>query len=77
MEKLNADKAAFFEKNTTSAYVQALKDLDLAKAIRAQQVSFGWATSELLHDSPEKRNRPEGWEDELLITHLAKLAGTE
>ena len=70
LEKLNAVKAAFFEKNTTSAYVQALKDSDLAKAIRAQQVSFDWATSELLHDSPEKRNRPEGWEDELLITHL-------
>jgi len=33
-------------------------------------VNFDWATSELVHDSPDKRDRPEGWEDDLLITQL-------
>ena len=68
--KLKEDKAAFFEANTTSTYLQALQDSNLAKDLRSRSVNFDWATSEMVHDSPYKRDRPEGWEDDLLITQL-------
>lgn len=70
LRELKADKAAFFEANTTSTYLQALRDSNLAKDLRSRSVKFDWATSKMVHDSPYKRDRPEGWEDDLLINQL-------
>jgi putative cardiolipin synthase len=71
LDVLRAEKASLFEKNTTSAYVDALNTSPLAKGIRDRTLAFSWSTAQLIHDSPEKKSRPEGWEDKLLISQLA------
>ena len=68
---LRSKKAAFFEKQSTSDYVQALKDSDLAKGLKDGSLAFSWADARVIHDSPKKEDLKKAGRDELLITQLA------
>lgn len=45
---------AFLDRETDSAYVQALKDTQLSRKIRAGDLVFSWGDAELIYDAPEK-----------------------
>lgn len=71
LDELRAEKTAFFGKNTTSVYVEALSNSPLAKTIRDHTLVLTWSVAQVIHDSPDKKERADGWEDELLISQLA------
>ena len=71
LDELRREREAFFEKHSTSAYVEALHDSPLAKALRENTLQPDWAPVELIHDSSEKKKDDEKWSEELLISQLA------
>ena len=62
--------ALFSGNNTSSAYVEALENSDLANALHAGSAQFKWAKARVIHDSSEKKARGENWQAELLISQL-------
>jgi putative cardiolipin synthase len=52
------------------AYINALEHSDLAVALQRDAVPFQWAEARLFHDTSEKGDRGEGWEEQLLISQL-------
>jgi putative cardiolipin synthase len=58
------------ESEAATAYIQALKNSDLANALRAGSAQFKWAEAKVIHDSSEKKVRGENWQAELLISQL-------
>ena len=78
LEKLKASEAAFLDRNGMSTYLDALRDSTLATALRTRFEAFDWVNAEVIHDAPDKRDRPAGWEDDLLMARLAPIvAGSE
>mgnify|MGYP003835781347 CR=1 FL=1 len=67
---LRARMAAFSKSVTAATYIGALKDSSLAQALRAGSAQFKWAEAKVIHDSPEKKERGEDWQSELLIFQL-------
>ncbi len=53
-----------------AAYVEALKNSELANALRSGSAHFKWAKATVIHDSSEKKARGENWQAELLISQL-------
>ncbi len=53
-----------------AAYVGALKNSELANALRAGSAHFKWAEAKVIHDSSEKKAHGENWQAELLISQL-------
>jgi putative cardiolipin synthase len=70
LEALRAEKQAFFESSSTTAYLQALDDSPLANAIRDQTLELRWAEAKIVHDSSEKKAHDADWQEELLISQL-------
>ena len=68
---LRSKKDAFFEKQSTSDYVQALTESDFAKGLKDGSLAFSWADARVIHDSPKKEDLKKAGRDELLITQLA------
>jgi len=62
--------AAFPQHAEAAAYIQALKNSDLANALRAGSAQFKWAEAKVIHDSSEKKARGKNWQAELLISQL-------
>jgi len=71
LDKLRMDLEVFYKEKQTSVYVDALKSSPFAMALKARSAEFSFAKAKVIHDSPEKLNREEGWKDELLISQLA------
>ncbi|CAB5083063.1 Cardiolipin synthase (EC phosphatidylethanolamine-utilizing, bacterial type ClsC [Olavius algarvensis associated proteobacterium Delta 3] len=71
LSALRSKKDAFFEKQSTSDYVQALKDSDLAKGLKDGSLAFSWAEARVIHDSPLKEDLKKAGKDKLLISQLA------
>ena len=71
LDQLRDTKQAFFEKSSTTSYLQALNDSPLANAMREQRVEFRWADGKIVHDSSEKKAHGDDWQKELLISQLA------
>jgi len=55
----------------TSAYVEALNNSELSKALAKGPLQYGFAKAVVIHDSAEKLTKRAGWKDELLMTQLA------
>ena len=71
VDALRGAEAAFYEKQSTSAYVRALTESDLAHGLAAHSLAFSWAEAQVIHDSPEKKTLGKSGTDELLISQLA------
>ncbi len=71
LEELRSEKTEFLQQQSTSAYIKALDDSDLANALRAKTVQFFWAPGKIIHDSSEKKAQDADWQGELLILQLA------
>jgi len=68
---LRSAKDAFYEKQSTSDYVKALTDSDLAKGLKDGSLAFSWSDARVIHDSPQKEDLKKAGTDELLISQLA------
>ncbi len=71
LDQLRSGREAFFDANSTSAYLQALRDSPLANGLRDNTVELRWAEAKIIHDSSEKKARDAEWQEELLISQLA------
>ena len=71
LSDLQSAKAAFYEKKSTSDYVKALADSDMAKGFKNGSIAFHWAKARVIHDSPQKQDLKNAGRDELLISQLA------
>ncbi|WP_319521693.1 phospholipase D family protein [uncultured Desulfosarcina sp.] len=70
LEDLRLRMAAFADSENAAAYIEALKNSNLANTLRAGRSQFEWAEAKVIHDSPEKKERGDNWESELLISQL-------
>jgi len=68
---LRSEKAAFFEKQSTSGYVKALTDSNLARGLQDGSLALSWAEARVIHDSPRKEELSQAGTEELLISQLA------
>jgi putative cardiolipin synthase len=68
---LRSKKQAFSEKQSTSDYVKALTDSDLARGLKDDSLAFDWSEARVIHDSPQKMDLKKAGSDELLISQLA------
>jgi len=71
LDALRSQKDAFFAKQSTSDYVVALTDSDLARRLNDDSVEFHWSEARIVHDSPLKEDQGRDGKDELLISQLA------
>ena len=71
VENLRSQKKAFFDKQSTSDYVKALHDSDLARGLKDGSLAFSWSEARVIHDSPQKEDLKKAGTDELLISQLA------
>jgi putative cardiolipin synthase len=72
-EQLTEQKEAlddFYWQQQATIYRNALETSELATALRAGSARFEWAEAEVIHDSSEKKERGENWQQELLISQL-------
>ena len=68
---LRSAKKAFFDKQSTSDYIMALGDSDLALGLKDGSLAFSWSEAMVIHDSPQKEDLKKAGTDELLISQLA------
>ena len=68
---LRSKKAAFYQEQSTSDYVEALTDSDLAKGLKDGSLAWSWSDARVIHDSPQKMDLKKAGTDELLISALA------
>ena len=68
---LRSRKKAFFDQQSTSSYVNALNDSDLANGLRDGSLAFSWSEARIIHDSPRKEDLKKAGTDELLMSQLA------
>jgi len=68
---LRNERSAFYENQSTSDYVQALTDSDLAHGLADGSLGFSWVEARVIHDSSEKATLGRAGKDELLISQLA------
>jgi len=54
LRKMREDLSKFVEKQETSAYLEALRNSDMAERLRNDQLEFDWGESQLLVDDPAK-----------------------
>jgi len=71
VDALRSASDAFYETQSTSAYVQALTESDFAHGLAARSLAFSWAEAQVIHDSPDKATAGKAGQDELLISQLA------
>ena len=71
VDALRAAEAAFYDQQSTSAYLRALTESDLARGLVGHSLAFSWAEAQVIHDSPEKKSLGKKGRDELLISQLA------
>jgi len=71
LDALRDARAAFYQKEATSSYVQALTDSGLAHGLADGSLQFSWAEAQVIHDSSLKQNLGKDGKDELLISQLA------
>jgi putative cardiolipin synthase len=68
---LRSKKDAFYASQSTSAYVKALNDSNLAKGLKDNSLALSWSDARVIHDSPQKEDLKRAGKDELLISQLA------
>jgi len=71
LANLRSAKEAFFKKQSTSDYVKALTDSDLARGLKDGSLAFDWSEARVIHDSPQKEDLKKAGRDELLMSQLA------
>ena len=71
LTNLREKKDAFIKKQSTSDYVKALTDSDLARGLKDGSLKFSWAEAQVIHDSPQKEDLKKAGRDKLLISQLA------
>ena len=70
LNDLRARMDVFSRQESTTAYIEALKNSELANALRSGSARFNWAEAKVIHDSSEKKVRNENYQAELLISQL-------
>jgi putative cardiolipin synthase len=71
LANLHSKKDAFFAEKSTSNYITALKDSDLARGLKEGSLAWSWSDARVIHDSPQKEDLKKKGTDELLISQLA------
>ena len=71
LQTLRDTADAFFRASNTTTYLQALDNSVLANGLRAGTVELKWGPGRIIHDSSQKKDRNENWQQELLISQLA------
>ena len=71
LDKQSNDLAAFYQQKQTSVYIDALMNSAFAEALRNKTAQFSFAQAKVIHDSPEKLTKGDGWKGELLMSQLA------
>ena len=71
LDDLRSKKAAFTDRQSTSDYVKALTDSDLARGLEDGSLALSWSDARVIHDSPQKVDLKKAGTDELLISQLA------
>jgi putative cardiolipin synthase len=70
LNDLRVGMHAFARQKAAAVYIEALKNSNLAIALREGRTQFNWAKAEVMHDASEKKIRDENWQAELLISQL-------
>jgi putative cardiolipin synthase len=70
LDDLRMRMDAFPRHEAAAVYIEALKNSDLANALRDGSAHFKWAEAKVIHDSSEKKARDENWQAKLLISQL-------
>ncbi len=70
LDVLRVRMDAFPRQEAATTYIEALKNSELANALRTGSAHFKWAEAKVIHDSSEKKVRDENWKAELLISQL-------
>ena len=70
LDILRKARADFYENHSTSDYVKALTDSNLAHGLADGSLSFSWAEAHVIHDSSQKKVLGKAGKDELLISKL-------
>lgn len=60
----------FRRQTEATRYLAALSDSHLARSLRAGTTDLAWTRAQVIHDSPEKKERGKNWKNELLISQL-------
>ncbi len=68
---LREARTAFYEKQATTDYVQALTESGLAHGLADSSLAFSWSEARVIHDSSHKKTLGKAGKDELLISQLA------
>ncbi len=71
LDALRNELAVLKEQEATVAYVDALKNSALAKAMMNHNAQFSIVEAVVIHDSSEKLTKGKDWQAELLISQLA------
>ncbi len=71
LDKLSKELGVFYQQNSTSVYIDALKKSVFVKALISKTARFAFAKAVVIHDSSEKQDKGEDWKEELLISQLA------
>ncbi len=71
LDKLRDHLAVFRGQEQAAVYIDAVEKSALAGALRNKTVRLGFAEARVIHDSPEKLDRGEGWKSETLMSQLA------
>lgn len=71
LESLRNQEEDFYANSSTSTYVEAVRNGDLAQSLRDGTAKLDWGSGTIIHDSWKKRDQSyDGWNDDLLITQL-------
>lgn len=68
---LHAQLENFYREDAAKRYISALTESKLARGLRAGTVAFDWARAQVIYDSPNKKERGDNRQKELLISQLA------
>ncbi|MEM7144521.1 MAG: phospholipase D family protein [Verrucomicrobiota bacterium] len=71
LEVLRNAREEFYQDNSTSRYVIALTQSDLAKGLADGSLAFSWSDARVISDSPLKKSLGKQGKDKLLISQLA------
>jgi putative cardiolipin synthase len=71
LDNLRRELAGLKEQEAAAAYIEALKNSALAKAMLNNSAKFSIAEAIVIHDSSEKLTKGEDWKPKLLISQLA------
>ena len=72
LDNLRGELDEFYQMKQALVYRNAMKNSELANALRNKTAEFSFSEARIIHDSAEKMTKEDGnWKEELLISQLA------